>query len=267
MRLLKKLFRVKMLTKHYIQDALRDGSQGPAMVMIQSGKFKMGDRQGTGTKYEQPVHTVRIMKPFAIGIYPVTFEEYDRFAEATYRDKPNDKGWGRGRQPVINVDWEDAIAYIEWLSKQTGKCYRLPTEAEWEYAARAGTDTAYWWGNKMDPNMANCKNSKSVWSGKQTSPVGSFTPNAFGLYDTVGNVWEWVQDWYYSDYIGAPTDGSSRDEKDESIAHNRVIRGGSWSHGGNFARSSYRNGSYFVSKLHNELGLNSDHGFRVARDF
>ncbi len=127
------------------------------MVWIPAGSFKMSDIQGSGYDDEKPVHRVSIDR-FAMGKYEVTFAEYDKFAEATGRTKPDDEGWGRGKRPVINVSWNDATAYAKWLSKQTSKNYRLPTEAEWEYAARAGTETKYWWGNNISTNKANCDN-------------------------------------------------------------------------------------------------------------
>ncbi|MEN8221031.1 MAG: SUMF1/EgtB/PvdO family nonheme iron enzyme [Pseudomonadota bacterium] len=134
--------------KKVFRDRLKDGSLGPEMVWIPAGTFRMGDIQGGGHDNEKPVHQVSVSR-FAIGKYEVTFAEYDKFAQATGRKKPNDRGWGRGNRPVINVSWHDATAYAEWLSQQTGQKYRLPTEAEWEYAARAGTTTKYWWGNQM----------------------------------------------------------------------------------------------------------------------
>jgi formylglycine-generating enzyme required for sulfatase activity len=207
------------------RDKLKDGSQGPEMVVIPAGEFEMGDLKGDGDQNEQPVHTVRIIKPFAIGRHVVTFEEFDRFAKPTGRKLPADSGWGRGRQPVINVSWDDAAAHAEWLSQQTAKRYRLPSEAEWEYAARGGTKTAYWWGNQMRNDMAK--------SGGGTSPVGSFPPNPFGLYDTAGNVWEWVQDCWHKSYNGAPTDGSVWQAWGERtglallLGDSHVMRGGS----------------------------------------
>ncbi|MCP3677944.1 MAG: formylglycine-generating enzyme family protein, partial [Deltaproteobacteria bacterium] len=131
------------------RDRLKDGGEGQEMVVIQAGRFRRGDIQGGGGNYEKPVHEVVISKSFALGRYEVTFAEYDRFCEATGRAKPTDRGWGRGKRPVINVSWKDAKAYAEWLMEQTGKKYRLPTEAEWEYGARAGSKTKYWWGNAI----------------------------------------------------------------------------------------------------------------------
>jgi formylglycine-generating enzyme required for sulfatase activity len=211
------------------RDRLADGSDGPEMVMIPAGSFRMGDIQGDGRSNEQPVHEVSVGK-FAMGKYEVTFAEYDKFAEATGRKKPNDRGWGRGNRPVINVSWNDATAYAKWLSDETGKQYRLPTEAEWEYAARAGTDTKYWWGNTASHEYANygtdncCSGlakGKDRW--EYTSPVGSFAANQFGLYDTSGNLWEWTCSEYTDKYTGK--------EKvciNNNSNKNRVLRGGSW---------------------------------------
>ena len=192
------------------------------MITIPAGTFRMGSHEGSD---EQPVHAVTIGKPFALGKYEVTFEAYDAFATATGRSEPSDSGWGRGNRPVINVSWDDATAYAAWLSQQTGKKYRLPTEAEWEYAARAGSTTKYPWGDEVGLNNANCDGCGSQWDNKQTAPVGSFVANAFGLHDMHGNVWEWVQDCYHSSYEGAPVDGAAREQCDSS---SRVLRGGSW---------------------------------------
>ena len=132
---------------------------------------------------------------------------------------------GRGDRPVINVSWNDAQGYVKWLSKQTKKDYRLLTEAEWEYVARAKSTTAYWWGDEVGRGNANCNGCGSEWGGKQTAPVGSFAANPFGLYDTAGNVWEWVEDCYHGTYDGAPKDGSAWKD---SADCDRVLRGGSW---------------------------------------
>ena len=140
------------------------------MVVLPAGEFLMGSSKneaGAG-KDETPRHRVRIDQPFAMGRHPVTFREYDRYCEATGRNKPDDLGWGRLNRPVINVSWQEAADYAAWLSQQTGKVYRLPSEAEWEYAARAGTETAYWWGDDIGVNRANCRDSGSQWSGKRT---------------------------------------------------------------------------------------------------
>jgi formylglycine-generating enzyme required for sulfatase activity len=233
--------------------------KGPEMVVIPEGTFKMGDIQGDGNESERPVHTVRINSPFAIGRYEVTFEEYDQFAAATGQEWIRDGGWGRGRLPVINVSWNEAMDYAEWLSRQTVKRYRPPTEAEWEYAARAGTETAYWWGNEMKSGMANCNDGSSEWSGQKTAPVGSFKPNPFGIYDTAGNVREWVQDCWHENYEGAPENGSVWKEAGGGKCGQRVVRGGSWTRTPGYIRSSYR--IKFVTDVRGY-----DIGFRLAQD-
>jgi formylglycine-generating enzyme required for sulfatase activity len=240
-------------------DKLKDGVQGPEMVVIPAGEFEMGDTQGTGDESEKPVHVVRIQKPFAIGRYQIIFEEYHRFASATSRQLPNDQGWGRGLQPAISVSWEDAVEYAKWLSEQSGKLYRLPTEAEWEYAARAGTETSYWWGKEIKPGIANFDGADNRWGGKQPAPVGSFQPNPFGLYDTAGNAWEWVEDCWHENYNSAPSDGRVWKEEDGGQCGQRVIRGGSWDSDPEYLRSSSRHRTNAVNRLN---GI----GFRIARD-
>ena len=231
------------------RDTLCSGGQGPAMVALPTGSFRMGDLSGDGIDWERPVHTVTISRRIAMGQYPVTFEDYDRYFESwgllktllkkisySFHNWPSDEGWGRGRRPVIMVNWHYAKAYAAWLSEQTGKRYRLPSESEWEYAARAGTETRYSWGDEIGVNRANGPDADrrwgepgfgSKWSGKQTSPVGSFAPNGFGLYDMHGNVCEWVEDCWHENYEGAPTDGSAWTSGGDS--DKRVYRGGSWS--------------------------------------
>jgi formylglycine-generating enzyme required for sulfatase activity len=222
------------------RDRLKSGGEGPEMVMLGAGSFRMGDIQDSRDKAAQPVRTVRIQRPFAIGRYEVTFEDYDRFAQATGRQLPNDGGGGRGRQPVINFAWGDAVEYAKWLSTQTGKRYRMPSEAEWEYAARGGEETTFWWGNQMKPGMANCVGCGSQWDNKVTAPVGSFQPNPFGLYDTAGNLWEWVEDCDHEDYNGAPTDGSAWKKEGGGNCYTRVFRGGAWNYAARGLRSSFR---------------------------
>jgi len=222
----------------------------PEMVQIPAGEFQMGDLSGKGDPDERPVHNVRFAQPFEMGKYEVTFEEYDLFAAATGRAKPNDEGWGRGNRPAINVSWEDATAYAKWLSAHTGRQYHLPSEAEWEYAARAGTETPRFWPEDdeggRDPacvyaNVFDAKNElriKVLYGGITwepfdcaedypfTAPVGSFKPNPWQLHDMLGNVWEWTRDCYRGDYKGAPIDGSP--VVNDSCSH-RVLRGDSWS--------------------------------------
>jgi formylglycine-generating enzyme required for sulfatase activity len=242
----------KIIGNHF-RDSLQDGSLGPAMVVVPAGRFRMGDSQDGGYKDEQPVHWVSV-NHFAIGRYEVTFEEYDRFAEATGKEKPDDQGWGRGLRPVINVSWEEATAYAAWLSLQTGQQYRLPTEAEWEYAARAGTESQYWWGNEILSNKANCNGCNSQWDNKKTAPVGSFSKNAFGLYDTVGNVWEWTCSEYERQYAGKEQECINNKNSQTEL----VIRGGSCFNQPKDVRAANRN--WNKSSLHFY-----SFGFRLVR--
>ena len=383
------------------RDALKDGSRGPEMLVIEPGSFRMGDLSGEGDGNERPVHEVAIPRRFAIGKFEVSFEDYDRFCAArrqAYRDrleaekadalraageqgaqrvrqraladtakleaqvrrdlelemkkdprgfgakllkdprafqreveervrkraeeearraveafhrsfratandllpelmtepqaveskiKPirdgeiraavevlrqrlidrigrypgcaEDGGWGRGQRPVINVRWDDAVAYAEWLSEQTGKRYRLPSEAEWEYAARAGTKTPYWWGEEVGVNRANCDGCGSQWDNKQTAPLGSFAANPWGLNDTAGNVWEWTQDCWHNSYYNAPDDGSAWLEEYERQCLLRVLRGGSWGGLPGGVRSASRGGGAAGYRRGNI-------GFRLAQD-
>ncbi|OAD22353.1 Sulphatase-modifying factor domain protein [Candidatus Thiomargarita nelsonii] len=229
------------------RDRLKDGSKGPQMVWIAAGSFQMGDIQGGGYDWEKPVHKVNITQDFGMGRYEVTFAEYDKFAEATGRKKPEDEGWGRGNRPVIYVSWHDAVAYAEWLSEQTGEKYRLPTEAEWEYVARAGTSTKYWWGNEIGSNKGNCRNSGDRF--EYTAPVGSFKANPFGIYDTVGNVWEWTQDIY-----GSYSSSLSSDPTGPSTGSTRVYRGGGWNVTAPNCRPAYRD-RYSPFRRYSTLGF------------
>ena len=211
------------------KDIFRECDQCPEMVVVPAGSFTMGSLASAPGRDvdESPRHSVTIAKPFAVARFPLTFDEWDAcVADGGCNGyKPGDQGWGRGRRPVINVSWDNATTYVAWLSRKTGKPYRLLTEAEWEYAARAGTTTAYYWGDKIGKGNANCNGCGSQWDNVQTSPVGSFAANAFGLYDTAGNVWQWVQDCYHSNYERASTDGLAWSTGD---CNRRVVRGGSW---------------------------------------
>ena len=241
----------------------RDCDQCPEMVVIPEGRFRMGDLSGAGDSDEKPVHDVTIASPFAVGKYEVTFAEWDAcVAGGGCTHRPADSGWGRGTRPVINVSWDDTQAYVRWLSRETGNPYRLLSEAEWEYVARAGSTTKYWWGNAADHDHANYGKDEccggavagaDLW--EHTSPVGSFEPNAFGLFDTAGNVWEWVEDCWNENYRGAPRNGSAWKSGN---CDKHVLRGGSWRLYPRFLRSAnrfrYYSGLRYV-----------DFGFRVAR--
>ncbi len=227
------------------RDPLRSGGEGPLMVVIPAGRFLMGSpvTEPERSDDETPQHEVRIALPFAMGVYAVTFDDYDRHAQATGKGKPDDRGWGRGKRPVIHVSWDDACEYCQWLCEQTGNAYRLPSEAEWEYACRAGTTTPFHTGERISPEQANF-NGNSTYNGsargeyrQKTLPVGSFAANDFGLYDTHGNVWEWCQDTWHENYEGAPTDGSAWEGGGSS---SRVLRGGSWLARPRLCRAAYR---------------------------
>jgi formylglycine-generating enzyme required for sulfatase activity len=269
-------------------EVFRDCAECPVMVVVPAGAFLMGSAEGVGGEDERPLHSVTIPKAFSVGKYEVTFDEWDacvagglcasqfdsldrlRGADVSWRsrqgllkptrrphrllteedvkERSSDFGWGR----PVDVNWDDARQYVRWLSKRTGKPYRLLSEAEWEYAARAGTSTRYPWGDEPGTNQANFAGSGSRWSPTYRAPIGSFQPNAFGLYDMIGNVWEWVQDCWHDDYRGAPSDGSAWEAGD---CGGRVLRGGSCY---DDARSAYRTG---------RGTRNPDllHGLRVAR--
>jgi len=228
----------------------------PEMVVIPAGSFIMGSSDGRD--HEKPPHKVTIAKPFAVSKLEVTFAEWETCVSGggcTANPTPSDKSWGKERRPVINVSWTDAQEYVGWLSNKTGKTYRLLSEAEWEYAARAGTTTQYAWGDGIGKGNANCDGCGSQWDNKQTAPVGAFKPNAFGLFDMHGNVHEWVEDSYHPTYEGAPEDGSAWTAGGTS---SRVLRGGSWSFFPNYLRSANR--SFDRPDFRNDYI-----GFRVAR--
>ena len=241
-------------------DTFRDCPECPELVVVPAGSFMMGSPDGEEDRDddEGPLHEVRIAYPLAVGVYAVTFDEWDACVSdggcGGYR--PDDKGWGRGIRPVINVSWGDAQMYMKWLSWKTGKGYRLLSESEWEYVARAGTRTQYWWGDEIGRNRASCDGCRSRWD-EQAVPVGSFSANAFGLYDVHGNVQEWVEDCWNSDYDGAPEDGSAWVSED-CDCDRRMVRGGSWYTPPQYLRSAHRD---FLSADTES----NDTGFRVAR--
>jgi len=225
----------------------------PEMVTIPAGQFQMGDLHGHGDLDEKPVQTLTIQR-FAMSRYETTFDEYDYFAEITGRAKPSDNGWGRGQQPVININREDIKLYLKWLNQLTGQTYRLPTEAEWEYAARAGTTTDYWWGPQIGINQANCDGCQSQWDNKRPALVGSFAPNPFGLYDIVGNVWEWTCSKYEEKYNGQEQQCNYQHQNDLG-----VIRGGSW--------LSYAKNGRVANRGKNRLFYRQNYiGFRLVKE-
>ena len=227
---------------------------GPPLVNVKKGCFMMGSPLSEPSRdIDEALHYVCIERDFEIGKYEVTFDEYDLFVRDTGGTTPNDWAWGRANRPVINISWVDATAYTQWLTEKTGKRYRLPTEAEWEYAARAGSTTRYPWGDIAEDNRANCDGCKGNLAGNlRTEMVGAFQPNAWQLHDTAGNVWEWTCSVYDDSYSGAElrcvTSGDAP----------QVIRGGSWKDEPSNIRSAYRNGNVPKEK-------SNDIGFRVVR--
>jgi formylglycine-generating enzyme required for sulfatase activity/serine/threonine protein phosphatase PrpC len=206
------------------KDKLKSGGHGPLMIQIPAGEFLMGSRSGVVAADEVPRHKVKL-KSFMVSVYEVTYAEYDRFAKATKRKKPDSSGWNRKTQPVNNISWDDALAFTRWLSKQSGKNYRLLSEAEWEYAARSGTTSSYWWGRSAGTSNAHCFNCKSEYNTSKPAKIGTYKPNQFGLYDTAGNLFEWVHDCYHRNYKDAPADGSVWEGGDCKV---RVVRGGAY---------------------------------------
>jgi formylglycine-generating enzyme required for sulfatase activity len=273
-----------------VDRAFRECPDCPEMVAIPAGKFVMGSPATERGRFdtEGPQHSVTL-RAFAIGKYEVTTREFLTFLEETgYQPAPCDGvlglSWrspGRGRayppgetdsprEPAVCLSWNDAQAYIAWLNGKVRRLassprkgegpYRLPSEAEWEYAARAGTTTARWWGDSIGSGEANCHGCGSKWDGTLIAPAGSFGPNPFGLYDMLGNVWQWLQDCWNESYVGAPADGRAWTTGDCS---KRVLRGGSWSNVPAFVRSATRSRADQAGR---GFDYSSYAGFRVARD-
>jgi formylglycine-generating enzyme required for sulfatase activity len=231
----------------------------PEMVVVPSGSFMMGSPAGVGEENERPQRKVTFARPFAVGRFEVTFAEWDACvaeggcprADSPSAGSGHDQGGGRGRRPAINVSWQDASVYVLWLSSKTGQRYRLLSEAEWEYAARAGTRSAYGWGrNTISEDEANFNSQFG-----STVSVGGYPANGFGLHDMHGNVWEWVQDCWNQTYSGGPVDGSAWTQ---GFCNARVFRGGSWDEISGWLRSAIRNRAGTGSRYDNL-------GFRVAR--
>ncbi len=241
-------------------DEFRDCPQCPEMVVVPAGSFIMGSpaSEADTRDAEGPQRRVAIAKPFAVGKFEVTFAEWDACVVAGgcngYR--PDHRGRGRGQRPVIRVNWYDSQSYIAWLSRETGEKYLLLSEAEWEYAARAGTRTRYHWGDRIGVNRANCWGCGGRWDGHWTAPAGSFRANGFGLHDMHGNVREWVRDCWHQNYAGAPSDGRAWNTGGDCAR--RVVRGGSWAGSAEDMRAAKRLG--LASSIRHDFL-----GFRVAR--
>jgi formylglycine-generating enzyme required for sulfatase activity len=244
-------------------ECFKDHEHGPELVVVPAYEFSMGS---TDYDSEKPVHKVAIPSPFAVGRFAVTFAEWDAcVADGGCKGyRPDDRGWGRDRRPVINVNWDDAKRYIDWLNAKTGKTYRLLSEAEREYVTRAGTTTPFWWGAAITPRQANYDGSAEPYKGggakgeyrRQTVPVDSFEANPWGLFNVHGNVWEWCEDAWHGNYNGAPTDGSAWLQRGD--ASRRVVRGGSWLNDPPVLRAANRSSVASVNRYF-------DLGFRLAR--
>lgn len=246
-------------------DIFKECGHCPEMVVVPAGELIMGSPMSKPDRSpeEQPQHTVVFAEPFAVGRFSVTFDEWDACVAARGCDGhvPSDEGWGRGRRPVINVSWYDAKAYVAWLARTTGADYRLLSEAEWEYAARAGTATPYWWGTSLSTSRANynghvvsAANAAGEYR-RQTLPVDAFEPNPWALYQVHGNVYDWVEDCFNATYQGAPQDGSVWRTGD---CDRRGHRGGSWFSNPWALRSAARHRNFAFTRF-------DFIGFRVAR--
>jgi formylglycine-generating enzyme required for sulfatase activity len=227
----------------------RDCDTCPEMVVVSAGRFTMGASASEQMTAASPPHPVAIERAFAVGKFEVTFDQWEVCVrQHGCSHMPDDRGWGRGARPIIHVSWNDAMQYVDWLTRKTGKRYRLLTEAEWEYVARAGATTAYAFGDHIWPAQAN-------YYTRATAPVGSYAPNAFGVHDMHGNVWEWTTDCWNESYNGAPATGEAWLAGDCS---RHVFRGGSWDDYPWFLRSAERSNGTAGIRL-------NDLGFRVAR--
>ena len=233
---------------------IKDCAACPVLISLPAGSFTMGSNSSDAS--EKPAHAVTSKTPFAIGKYEVTVEQWKACIDAGECQQVTNDGNRAGNTPVRDVSWDDAQRYVKWLTKVSGHPYRLPAEAEWEYAARGGTSTRYWWGDQMRKGNANCKECGEPW--QQDGPVkaGSFAANPYGLHDTSGSVWEWVQDCWHNSFKGAPADSHAWEEANCRV---RVIRGGSWREGASYMPSTTR-------FKYDAAVRQSQNGFRVARD-
>jgi formylglycine-generating enzyme required for sulfatase activity len=234
------------------------------MAVIPAGEFTMGSPPTEPYRGAEAQHRVTIATPFAVSKFEITFDEWDACEreDGCGGNRPDDEGWGRGKRPVINISWDDAKAYVNWLSRKTGKPYRLLSESEWEYAARAGTTTPFSYGDTLSPGQANYDGSvggagPSDVNRKSTMPVGSFPANGFGLHDMHGNVSEWVEDCWHDEYTArTPADGSAWLDGD---CNGRVVRGGSWEDSQAEHRSAARTGGAKDDRFYTD-------GLRIARN-
>jgi formylglycine-generating enzyme required for sulfatase activity len=245
---------------NYLQDTLKTGSAGPKLAVIPTGTGVVGGEDLVPFQNHSPQHKVILAKEFAMGVTEVTFREYDAFCKSTFTTCPDDNGWGRGDQPVINVTWLDAMVYTEWLSEQTNQVYRLPSEAEWEYAARGGTSTNYWWGDEYiqgidhcDRDLGGCPEGTEF---SEPGPAGRFKANPFGLFDVTSNLLEWVLDCYSPDHKAAKNTMESRLDGE---CGEKVFKGSSWLSAQPYVHIFLRGGLESNDK-------GRDLGFRVLRE-
>jgi formylglycine-generating enzyme required for sulfatase activity len=264
-RLLSSVFAACLFSLPVIaEDSFKDCPDCPEMVIVPKGSFVMGSENGH--ENERPTHPVTIAKAFALGRFEVTFDDWQDCvaAKACARD-PDDHQWGKGKRPVMNVTYDDVKEYLAWLGKRSGKRYRLPSEAEWEWAARGGVDSLYPWGDKMEPGKANCREcGAEPFGGFSSAPVGSYPPNGYGLYDMNGNVWEWTEDCWHPDHRSASANAKPRGPEANPLPGTtaclaRVMKGGAWYYYAGMSRPQARakNESRVFSYVL---------GFRVARD-
>lgn len=219
-----------------IGEVFQECPQCPEMVVLPPGTYAMGAEDGNDK--ELPVHLVSISAPIAMSRFEITWDEWEACVAAAGCERdPDDHGWGRGKRPVINVSWQEAKQYATWVSGVTGATYRIPSESEWEFAARASTYTNYPWGNDIGEENANCRECNTVLWDHQSLEVGLYPPNPFGLYDMHGNIWEWIEDCWNGSYEGAPQDGTAWTDGDCTL---RVVRSGSWYYFPQLARSASR---------------------------
>jgi formylglycine-generating enzyme required for sulfatase activity len=232
---------------------IQDCPACPVLAAVPAGSFTMGSNSSDPS--EKPAHRLTIARPFAIGRTEVTVQQWNACVEAGACPRVADTQRAP-KLPAGDISWDDAQVYVKWLSKVSGKPYRLPTEAEWEYAARGGAASRYWWGEDMKRGAANCRECGEPWQEAAPAPAGSFSANGYGLHDMSGSLWEWVQDCWHSSYKNAPADARAWEE---AFCRQRVIRGGSWRDGASYMPASTRF-KYDASVRH------SQNGFRVARD-
>lgn len=249
----------------WAQAPIKDCADCPELLAIPRGTFVMGSNDAH--ENERPQRKVTIAKPFYLGRFEITFDQWQACFEASACKRlPDDHKWGKGDRPVMNVAFDDAQDYLAWISKKSGKRYRLPSEAEWEWAARGGVGTLYPWGDKMAPGKANCRDcGAEPFGGFSTAPVGSYPPNGYGLYDMNGNVWEWTQDCWHPDHKGAPTEQKPRgpapvpEVPGLKSCDARVMKGGAWYYYAVMSRPQAR-------AKNDATAQSYVLGFRVARD-